>query len=131
MSALTLEARLLKSAGEGLPNLQLRQDKVVLRVAVRLQEALGDVVPRDVTVLVTMTAPIKLPGRTVGAVQERIEAALPGRDDVSEVIHGNSVRICFAKGRLADKRKVVLLVHNRDVDGEALMGLAQSLVETP
>ena len=75
---------------------RLRFDKVVTRLIERLQAVLGETVPDGTTVLLTVTAPIRLPSRTAASLEDKIQTLLgrrsPGRDE-QDTIHGNHVRI--------------------------------------
>ena len=77
----------LKGRATGRPNANiphLRFDKVATRLMDRLQAGLHGSVPGGMTVLLTLTAPIRLPSKTAAALQHRIDALIqggtPGRD---------------------------------------------------
>ena len=97
----------------------LRFDKVAIRVIERLQSALDETVPDGMTVLVTITAPIRLPARTAAALEDRIRALLKRkslRRDVTDTIHGNRVRIRLLKDQPVRAPKLLGFVHNPDLD---------------
>ena len=80
----------------GAAKVRLRFDKVATRLIDRLQATLGGTVPDGMTVLVTITAPIRLPSKTAAALEQKIQTLLergsPGRDE-KDTIHGNRVQI--------------------------------------
>ena len=105
----------------------LRFDKVVIRVSERLHVALRPVVPRGVTVVVTMTAPIRQAAKTAAALEARIRAQLerPARRRAARaVVHGNRIRIGF-ESRVPDGAlPVVVFVHNPGTDPRVLLDMA-------
>lgn len=99
----------------------LRFDKVALAFVARLQDALRDGVPDGKTLVVTCTAPIRLPGRTAAAAIEALGAPLarePARLKFEKTINGNRVRAWLVKRKPARADKVIGFVHNPDVDPE-------------
>jgi hypothetical protein len=102
----------------------LRFDKVATRVVARLQAAVGEAVPHGMTVLVTITAPIRVPAKTAAALEDRIRALLKRkllRRDVIDTIHGNRVRIRLLKDQSARAPKLIGFVHNADTDARLLL----------
>src|ERR1700721_4052502 len=55
---------------------RLRFDKVVTRLMERLQATLGKTVPDGMTVLLTITAPIRLPSTTTASLEDKIQTLL-------------------------------------------------------
>jgi hypothetical protein len=111
---------------------RLRFDKVVLRLIGGLQAALREAVPEDEAVMLTVTAPIRLPAKTAAALESRIRDGLARRSakaEVAETIHGNRIRLRFVKGVPAQASRVIGFVHNPETDPEVLLHLAQSLLE--
>jgi len=58
---------------------RLRFDQVATRLIERLQATLGDTVPDGMTVLLTITAPIRMPSKTAASLEDKIQILL-GRD---------------------------------------------------
>lgn len=111
---------------------RLRFDKVATRLIAHLQATLGEVAPDGTTVLVTVTAPIRLAARTATSLEEKIEALLgrrsPGRDAI-DTIHGNRVRIRLLRVRSARAPKVIGFVHNAGSDPVLLFNLTREVLD--
>jgi hypothetical protein len=120
-------ARLSHAAKPG-----LRFDKVVTRLMERLQATLGKTVPDGMTVLLTITAPIRLPSKTAASLEDKIQTLLqrgsPGRDE-KEMIHGNGVQIRLLRGESERAPKMVGFVHNSDSDPLLLLNMTRELLE--
>src|SRR5260370_20963214 len=78
----------LKRRGTGQGNAakpRLRFDKVATRLIEGLQAALGEIVPDGMTVLLTITAPIRLPSKTAASLEDKILTLIsrgtPGRNE--------------------------------------------------
>ena len=111
---------------------RLRFDKVVLRLIGGLQEALREEVPEGQALILTATAPIRLPAKTAAVLEEKIRACLARRSakvEVDETIHGNRVRVRLVKDISRRASKVIGFVHNPETDPEVLLHLAQSLLQ--
>jgi hypothetical protein len=109
---------------------RLRFDKVVLRLVGDLRDALSDAVPEGQALIVTVTAPIRLPGRTAEALETTIRKRLarrPARIEIADTVCGNQVRVRLVKGMPG--ARVAGFVHNPDVDGSVLLDLAQALLQ--
>jgi hypothetical protein len=126
--------QIAKAGGETITGLGLRFDRVVVRVLRDLWRfAEGSTLPRA-TVIVTLTAPIRAPAKTVIALELEIDALLRagvgGRDRVADV-WGNAVRLRLVEHALTRSHKLIGFVHNRDVDAKHLLDLAEQwLVES-
>jgi hypothetical protein len=113
-----------------LPQPRLRQDKVARRVVAHLQTALGQSVPDGTTAMVTITAPIRLPGKTAQAVEDLIRACLARRSShAQDTIHDNQIRIRLVASNASQAPKVIGLIHNPDTDPGPLLDTAQTLLE--
>jgi len=125
----------LKRRGTGRGNtveLHLRFDKVATRLIERLQANLGVTVPDGMTVLLTITAPIRLPSKTAAALEDKIKTLLgrksPGSDK-KDTIHGNRVRIRFLRDESGRAPKMIGFVHNSDSDPLLLFAMTRELLE--
>jgi hypothetical protein len=117
------------TGGEAKP--RLRFDRVVLRLLGGLQAALGGLVPDGQALMLTVTAPIRLPGKTAAALESRIRDCLARRSapvEIRDTIHGNRVRVRLVQSVPARASKVIGFVHNPETDAEALLDLTQSLL---
>jgi len=116
----------------GPAKVRLRFDKVATRLIDRLQATLGGTVPDGMTVLVTITAPIRLPSKTAAALEEKIQTLLergsPGRDE-KDTVHGNRVQIRLLRDESERAPKMIGFVHNSDSDPLVLLNMTRELLE--
>lgn len=128
----TVDIATLKRHGTGQAKPRLRFDKVATRVIKRLQAALGEIVPDGMTVLLTITAPIRLPSKTAATLEDKIRTllgrGLAGREE-KETINGNRVRILFLRNDTVRAPKVIGFVHNAESDPRLLFNMTQELLE--
>jgi hypothetical protein len=112
-------------------NPRLRLDKVALGVIGRLRAALQGSVPDDRTIIVTITAPIRLASKTAAAMVDRIRRRLEGGAVArrsTHRIHGNTIQIWILKGGTATTSKLVGFVHNPNADPRILIEVARALL---
>jgi hypothetical protein len=125
----------LKDRATGRPNTNiphLRFDKVATKLMDRLQAALRDTVPPGMTVLLTLTAPIRLPSKTAAALQDRINALIHRgalRRDVKDKICGNRVQVRFFRDAPEQAPRMIGLVHNSDADPLPFFHMTRQLLE--
>jgi len=100
--------------------LRLRFDKVVVRVVGRLKAALSGIAPEGEAIIFTLTAPIRLPGKTAVEMERMAREGSPGGE-----VHGNQVRIRRLTGLPANAPKVLGFVHNPESDAETLLDIAE------
>ena len=115
------------------PKPRLRFDRVALGLVRRLQVALNDSVPDGKTLIVTITAPIKMPAKTAAELEGKIRVDLGQRLGVvaaRHTIHGNQIRVRLVKGGSNRASKVIGFVHNPESDAEALLDIVHSLIES-
>jgi hypothetical protein len=124
----------LKRRGTGQGNAakpRLRFDKVATRVIERLQATLGETVPDGMTVLLTITAPIRLPSKTAAALEDKIQTLLgrgsPGRHE-KDTVHGNRVQIHLLRDESGRAPKMIGFVHS-DADPLLLLNMTRELLE--
>lgn len=113
------------------PPVGLRFDKVAMRVINRLKVGLGGDVPPGTTVLVAITAPIRLPSKTAAAVEAKARTLLARNRqsrDARFSVHGNRVRIRVVRNGPARAAKVIGFVHNADVDVRKLLDTASTRI---
>jgi hypothetical protein len=130
-----LDIKTLKRRGTGQGNAakpRLRFDKVVTRLMERLQATLGETVPDGMTVLVTITAPIRLPSKTAASLEDKIQTLVgrgsPRRDE-KDTIHGNRVQIRLLRDESERAPKMIGFVHNSDSDPFLLLNMTGDLIE--
>jgi hypothetical protein len=109
----------------------LRFDKVVNGLMERLQGSLREMVPDGMTVVLTVTAPIRLPAKTAAALEDKIQILLrrgsPRRDETG-TIHGNRVRIRVLRDQPRRAPKMIGFVHNPDSDPLLLFKMTSELL---
>jgi hypothetical protein len=130
-----VDIRTLKRRGAGQGNAarpRLRFDKVATRLTDRLRSTLGDIVPDGTTVVLTVTAPIRVAAKTTTGLEDRIQTVLarrsPGRDEKA-TINGNRVQIRMLRNRSERAPKFIGFVHNADSDPLLLLDMTRELLE--
>lgn len=115
------------------PKPRLRFDKVVTRLLEQLQVDIGNAVPDGITVLLTVTAPIRLPSKTAAALEDKIKTLLrhPPRRDEKDTIHGNQVHIRLLRNASEGAPKLIGFVHNSSTDPLLLLRMTGDLLELP
>jgi|HubBroStandDraft_1064217.scaffolds.fasta_scaffold30205_5 hypothetical protein len=111
----------------------LRFDKVALRFVAGLQGALRNEVPDGKTILLTVSAPIRVPAQTAAALEERIRLWLARRAALAEsryAINGNAIRVRLVNGRSTRLPNVLGFVHNPELDAKTLLDAAQADLST-
>jgi hypothetical protein len=109
----------------------LRFDRVALGLIARLRAALHEAVPDHETLLVTITAPIRLPAKTAAAMAEQIGSfvatrAAPAR--LTDRIHGNDIQAHVLKGATTRTSKLIGFVHNPDSEPTILVDVTRALL---
>jgi hypothetical protein len=126
----TLKPRGIRQ-GQG-AEIRLRFDKVATRLIKRLRATLDETVPDGMTVLLTITAPIRLPSKTAASLEEKIQTLLgrgsPGRDEKA-TIHRNRVWIRLLRHKSERMPKLIGFVHNSDSDPLLLLNVTRELLE--
>jgi hypothetical protein len=109
--------------------LRLRFDKVALRLVGGLKAALASAVPEGQTVVLTISAPIRLPGKTAAALED-IARAAPDAER-REIVHENQVRTRRLTGVPKHMPRVLGFVHSADSDAGAILTLAEARLLDP
>ncbi|HEV2678689.1 MAG TPA: hypothetical protein VGV37_29445 [Aliidongia sp.] len=110
---------------------RLRFDRVALRLVDRLRTALSASVPDGEAVVLTVTAPIRLPSKAAAALEGRVRDGLAHRSAplaIDDTICGNQIRVRLVKGISGRTAKVIGFVHNRESDPDILLHLTQSML---
>src|SRR3954464_6672180 len=130
---IAVEVTTTKIAGQGgLAKPRLRFDRVALGFVRRLQAALSASVPDGRTLIVTITAPIRVPSKTAAALEDNIRTYLArqsAQGEAKHTIHGNQIRVRLVKGGSRRTTKVIGFVHNPDSDPDGLFDITLSLIE--
>ena len=116
----------------GLTKPRLRFDRVALRVIRRLQAALSASVPDGTTLILTITAPIRVPSKTAAALEDDIRTYLErksARGEAKYTIHGNRIRVRLVNGGSRRTTKVIGFVHNPNSDPDGLFDITLALIE--
>ena len=103
---------------------RLRFDKVATRVIQRLRDAADEAVPDGTTVVVTITAPIRVPAKTAAALEDKIHTLVASntpRRDVNAMVFGNRVRIRMIRHDSARAPKLIGFVHTADTAALSLL----------
>ena len=126
-------ADLARLDGPGAVKLGLRFDRVALRVIDDLREFASHSAPPDLAVLLTLTAPIRVPAKTVAGIADRVKALFASnstRQDLRARICGNGVRIRLIKRTSKRAPALIGFVHNPDSDSRRLLDLAAAWVNS-
>jgi hypothetical protein len=108
--------------------LGLRFDRVVVAVLSKLRSFADTAAPKDVAVLVAITAPILLPAKTVEDLQRDIGELLSGRGpacDRTATLRGNDTRLRLVARVPERSPRLIGFVHNRGSAPETLFALAE------
>jgi hypothetical protein len=111
---------------------RLRFDRVAVGLVRRLKDSLHESVPDERAVILTVSAPIRLPSKTAAALEDVIRTALvhrPVPKECKHTIHGNRVRVRLAKCGSKQESKVIGLVHNPDSDPDMLLDITESMLQ--
>ena len=114
--------------GVTVAELGLRFDRVAVRVLDRLQRGADAGPHADVSVALTLTAPVRAPGKTAEALQQESGALLrtgcPG-DERSLDVHGNRAELRLLSHPPGREPKVLGFVHNPGSDAATILALAE------
>jgi len=118
---------ILKAAGLSPSKLGLRFDRVVVSVLADLRSFV-EAAPGNLSVLVTISAPIRLPAATVSDLKTRIAtllaAGVPPADS-SVILHGNRVLMRPLQQSANAPTRLVGFVHNPASSPKQLLDLAE------
>ena len=126
-------SNLARLHGPAARRLGLRFDRVALRVIDELRQIAEHSAPEHVAVLVTLTAPIKEPAKTVIGIANRLKP-LFARDstgrNVRATICGNGVRIRLVRRPTPLAPALIGFVHNPESDARRLLDLGAAWVDS-
>jgi hypothetical protein len=118
----------LDGSGLSPSRLGLRFDRVVVRVLGELRAFAEADAPEGVGVIVTISAPIRLPAKTAEVLQQTMSGLIATdllADDRSDVVHGNEVRLRLVRHSANGRPKLVGFVHSPGADVGRLLDLAE------
>jgi hypothetical protein len=124
-------AEAVKANDLTMAELGLRFDRVVIGLMDELHEFANTAVPIGTTVLVCVTAPIRMPAKTAAMLRDRIEVPLPGRSSPGDrpiTINGNRVRIRILKHSSPQAPRLLGFVHNRSSNAPRLLDLIEKQI---
>ena len=108
--------------------LGLRFDRVVVRVLDHLQRSIETQAREGVSVALTLTAPLRAPGKTAAALQQEVITLLrtgrPG-DGRSLDVHGNYAELRLVRHPPGREARVLGFVHNAGGDAATILALAE------
>jgi hypothetical protein len=119
---------ILANSGLSASKLGLRFDRVVVAVLSMLRSFADSAAPKDLAVLVAITAPIRLPVKTVDDLQQDIGELLAGRGpagDRTATRRGNDTRLRLVAGVPEQAPRLIGFVHNRGSTPQTLFDLAE------
>jgi hypothetical protein len=127
-AAREIAAEIAASAGLSLSNLRLRFDRVATRVLAQLSSAADRAAPEGVLVLLAMTAPIRLPAKTVSAVVEEMETLISHAvgAEMDALINGNSLRMKRVSIQPSKRLNFIGFIHNANENPARLLDLAEA-----
>ena len=118
---------ILRDSGASVTTFGLRFDRVAVRVLGALRVSVETAPGATDAILVTLTAPIRSPARTVEQLKRETGAlsSTSGRADRSFGIQGNLARIRRIEPGLEGPAKFIGFVHDPDLDPDPLLDLAE------
>src|SRR5690349_18377388 len=117
-----------RAGGTSVSKLGLRFDRVVVRILGDLTRFTERAAPANLCILITISAPIRLPARTERVLEQEIDALLAGRmvsTGQAANVHGNKVRLRLVDSPSKRPQKLIGFVHNPDIDAKTLLDLAE------
>lgn len=125
--------RIAKANGLSITRLGLRFDKVVIRLCENLRVYAEQEIPKGETVVMTLTAPIKLPAKTEVEIKRQIKDFVGSgirHADRTVTIFQNTIRLRIIGPSLKQPIKFVGFVHNPGSDPKQLLDLANQWLLT-
>lgn len=124
VSVQRLKARAATSERPG-----LRFDRVVQWLIRHLRSTLEPAIPAGTALLVTVTAPIRLPSRTAGVIEEHALALLRSTRRTShQTVHGNEIQIRVLRDLPKQCPKLIAFVHNPGTDPQLLFEITREFI---
>ena len=122
--------RIAKANGLTLTKIGLRFDKVVVRLCSDLRDSVESMIPNEKTVVVTITAPIKVPAKTANElellIKDLLELGIQG--DRQSLIFENEVHVRVMDSPSTQISRFIALVHNPSTKPQWLLDLVALLL---
>jgi hypothetical protein len=124
-----------RAGGSTASKLGLTFDRVALRVVDRLRAFVDAHAPEGMTVVLAVTAPVRVPARTAadlggGEVAALLQTGGTGSNR-SFILHGNRVELRLVEQTfLGRDRKLLGFVHNSDVPAAQVLDVAELLLRS-
>lgn len=116
------------TGGSTVSKMGLRFDRVALRLLDRLRSAVAARPQRGLTVVLALTAPIRIPGKTAAALEQEVVTLLQtggAGTEWSATINGNRAELRLVEQTSSRSRGLVGFVHNADVPSARVLDLAE------
>ena len=116
------------AGGSTVSKLGLRFDRVALRVLDRLRTSVDASPPEGLAVVLALTAPIRVPGRTAAALEGEVAALLQmgaAGSERSAILNGNRAELRLVEQTFGRGYKLLGFVHNSDVPAARVLDLAE------
>jgi hypothetical protein len=108
---------------------RLRFDRVAVGLIARLQATVSRSVPYGMTLVVTITAPIRQDSKTGATLEEKLRELLAARRaGLKTVIHGNRTEVRVLKGGTGQTSRLIGFVHNPEPGQAMLFDVTRSLL---
>ena len=116
-----------------LSKLGLRFDRVAIEILDHATSVSENAVPAGQIVLLTISAPIRLPAKTSDALTREITAVvLDGVGGAfTGTLNGNGVRLRLVEASTKSAPRLIGFVHNADQAPDRLLNLAESWLQRP
>jgi len=122
-----IATEIAKANGLSVSKLGLRFDRVVVQLLGNIRAAIEQEVPGKIVVIMTITAPIKLPGKTehelIGKIKNFLEPGIQQQDSALTIFQ-NEVQLRFVESSPKQNTRFIGLVHNPNIDAKMLLDLA-------
>jgi hypothetical protein len=105
--------------------LRLRFDRVAVRLRDSVKAKLANTVPEDQTVVIAVTAPVRLPARTAESLESLVLSGLPG-GELHTIVHGNRILLRRVCGVAPGMPGVLVFVHNPASGAADILELAEA-----
>jgi hypothetical protein len=122
LKALSLDNCRPALARKGSP--RLRFDRVARRFVKSLQAELAGVPSERAALVVTVTAPIRMPGSTVRELGARLHKSLPPNFD--QMVCGNRVRARIVRCGVCGGPRMIVFVHNPEAAPTGLFRIVEA-----